>query len=341
MKISARMLIPLDLMFPMLLSLGGCGCGFDCNNSDSDNDNNNPAQLTLGFSDSIPEDLKEVVIEVDSITFQRSGADDVVVDTFTIPGLNLTDADTFQVDLLDYPGFAQLKVITDLELDAANYPALLIDIVANGINSSYVLEADDTEKPITVDGGILTLDGGMQLSSGNQAFTVEFSLAQSLQLQTNDEYLLATDGIRIENNSTDAVLSGSIASSLFDTASDCAAKPDPEDGNRVYLYEGIGLSTDDLADVFTTGSSITPPDTAVAPFAVASLTKVISTGNWVYAFGYVPAGDYTMAFSCNTAEDDAVEYNGLEIPLPTDQVYSLTLSESENAVCNLAEGASC
>jgi len=36
-----------------------------------------------------------------------------------------------------------------------------------------------------------------------------------------------------------------------------------------------------------------------------------------------------------------VEYNGLVIPLPEDQVYELTLSESERAQCNLAEGASC
>ena len=62
-------------------SIGGCGCGFDCNNGDN---NDEPAKLSLGFSDSAPEDLKQVVIEVDSITFRRSGAQDVVVDSFTI-----------------------------------------------------------------------------------------------------------------------------------------------------------------------------------------------------------------------------------------------------------------
>jgi hypothetical protein len=48
-----------------------------------------------------------------------------------------------------------------------------------------------------------------------------------------------------------------------------------------------------------------------------------------------------MAFSCNTATDNAVNWNDLTIPLPVDQVYKLTLSDGDNAVCNIAEGASC
>ena len=335
MKFPAKALV---LLF-LLLSLGGC-CGFDCNNDD---DNKNPALLTLGFSDSIPEDLKEVVIEVDSITFQRTGAEDVVVETFTIPEQNITNAEFFSIDLLKYPGFAQLKVITDFQISAATYSAVVIKIIANGINSSYVLEADDTEKAITIGNGSgnLSLDG-MSLFSGKQAFTVEFSLAQALQLQLDGRYLLATDGVRIENNTTAARRSGSIEKSLFNTETICAEKSDPEVGNRVYLYEGNAFSTNDLlADVFTSDSNPVPPDIAVAPFAVASLSKVASTGNWVYAFGYVPAGDYTMAFSCNTATDNAVNWNDLTIPLPVDQVYKLTLSDGDNAVCNIAEGASC
>ncbi len=92
--------------------LGGCSCGFDCNNEDSQG----TTVLSLGFSDALPEDLKQVVLEVDSIAFRRTGADDVVVDSFTIPALGLVSADTFQVDLLLYRGRNQLEVITDLEL---------------------------------------------------------------------------------------------------------------------------------------------------------------------------------------------------------------------------------
>ena len=46
------------------LSLGGCSCGFDCTNEDT----RGITQLTLGLSDALPEDLKQVVLEIDSIS---------------------------------------------------------------------------------------------------------------------------------------------------------------------------------------------------------------------------------------------------------------------------------
>jgi len=332
MRISLTMLFPAALLVFLILYLGACSCGFDCNSDDDTNSNGDPALLTLGFSDSLPEDLKEVVIEVDSISFRRSGAAAVVVNTFTFGGVN---TQTFKVDLLKYPGANQLVVIEDLELDAGTYE-VSIDILDGGVNNSNVQEANDLRKALSVSGGVLTLPG-MQLSSGNQAFTVEFGLAQALQYQTaTATYLLATNGIRIENNLTAATLSGQIDSTLFDTVSPCSAKNPPTSGNRVYLYKGIDL-TQDLADVFTSASVPTPPADALAPFAVASL----NTTTRAYDFGFLPAGDYTLAFACDTANDDAVVWNDLVIPLPIDQRYPITLSRGERAVCNLDEGASC
>lgn len=332
MRISLTMLFPAALLVCLILSLGACSCGFDCNRNDDTNSNGDPALLTLGFSDSLPEDLKEVVIEVASISFRRSGAAAVVVDTFTFGGV---DTQTFKVDLLKYPGVNQLVVIEDLELDAGTYE-VSIDILGGGVNNSNVQEADDVRKALTVSGGVLTLPG-MQLASGNQAFTVEFGLAQALQYQTATEtYLLAPNGIRIENNLTAATLSGQIDSTLFDTVLPCSEKNPPTSGNRVYLYKGIDLAQD-LADVFTSASVPTPPGNALAPFAVASLNATTRT----YDFGFLPAGDYTLAFACDTANDDAVVWNDLVIPLPIDQIYPITLSRGERAVCDLDEDASC
>lgn len=336
MRRSPKLLLASLLLTPLALSLPGCGCGFDCN---SGNNNDEPTSLTLGFSDSLPEDLKEVVIEVDAITLQRSGAADVVIDTFTIDGLNLEDVDSFQVDLLQYRGVAQLVVLEDLELDSGTYSAIAITILDGDINNSYVREDDDSLEQINVSGNLLL--PGMQLSSGEQEFTVEFGLAQSLRIQTSGTYLLGNDGIRVENTVTSAKLSGQVDTDLFDTVSPCDEKSDPEKGNRLYLYEGQGLSTANLADVFTSSSGNSVPDDAIAPFAVASLTQNSSTGNWDYAFGYLPAGDYSMVFACNTEDDDAVDFDDLVIPQPEDQVYEITLSEQENASCNVSDAASC
>jgi hypothetical protein len=337
MKITLKYLAILPLAALMLATLGGCSCGFDCNNDRDDN----PTSLTLGLSDQDFEDLKQVVIEVDRITFRRTGVDDVVVDTFTIDQLDLVDVDSFQIDLLDYQGLNQLLVIEDLELRSGSYSALNITILGNDINNSYVQESDDTIRAITVSGGALSL-AGPDFPRGNQVFTVEFSLPQALQYQESaGSYRLTTDGVRVMDNATAASLAGRVDTSLFDTAAPCDAKTDPESGNRIYLYADSGIDADNLADVYTSASATDVPANKRAPYAVASLARDTLTGGWQYSFGYIDAGDYTMAFSCNAAADDPVNYDGITIPLPDDQLYNIRLDEGERAVCDLAPDASC
>lgn len=327
------------LVTPLLASTSGCGCGFDCNNGNNNNDS--PALLSLGLSDSLPEDLKQVVIEVDSITLQRSGAADVVIEQFTIDDPNGPASDTFQVDLLDYQGRNQLIVISDLELDSDTYSGISIAIVDEDINNSFVQEADDSIKILSATGSAISAPG-MTLDSGTQQFTVEFGLAQSLQYRSGDDsYLLTNNGVRTEDNAVAASLSGRVDRDLFDSVSPCDEKTDPESGNRVYLYQGQGLTDGQLGDVFNSGSSAEVPDNTIAPFAVASMAEDALTGIWQYAFGFLPADDYTLAFSCDTADDDSTDFDDLTIALPTGQVYEISLGEAETAVCDLTTDANC
>lgn len=334
-----RLLMPASVcvLIALPLLLGGCSCGFDCNNEDS---NATPTVLTLGISDALPEDLKQVVIEVDSITFSRTGADDVVVDSFTIPALGLSSADTFQVDLLQYRGRNQLQVITDLELTPATYSQVRITVLGGDVNRSYVQEEDDTLRELNVSGGVLVISGAT-FARSDQAYTVEFNLAQSLQVDTGQRYLMTADGIRLEDNSTAASLSGRVDSSLFDLEPPCSDKEDPTEGNRIYLYEGTPASDERLGDVFRSSSATPVPANVVAPFAVATLVLNDLTANWEYAFGFLPAGDYTLAFACNTAADNSVDYDDLLVPEPADQTYSLTLTEGDTTVCDVTSSASC
>lgn len=332
----ALLALPLSLL---LLSSTGCGCGFDCNNGN--NRNNGPALLTLGFSDSLPEDLKQVVIEVDRITLRRSGGDDVVVEQFSPGDPNGPATDSFQVDLLDYQGRNQLLVISELEVDPVSYSEIAITVLDGDVNRSFVQESDDSLKAVTISGSQLSAPG-MSLDAGSERYTVEFGLAQSLRYrEASDDYLLDNTGIRTEDNATAASLSGRVARELFDTASPCDEKIDPEAGNRVYIYAGQGLATESLADVYTDASSTPVPPDSVAPFAVASMAEDALTGIWQYAFGFLPPGDYTMAFACDTQQDDPVEFDQLSVPLPTGQVYEITLGEAEIAVCDLDTDADC
>lgn len=325
------------LLLSGTLFLGGCSCGFDCNNDDS----RGTTVLTLGFSDALPEDLKQVVIEVDSISFRRIGAEDVVVDSFTIPSLGLASVDTFQVDLLQYRGRNQLEVISDLELESRTYSEIRISVLGGDVNRSYVQLEDDTLVPLSASGGVLVVPGAT-FARSDQAYTVEFSLAQSLRAEASaSRYLMSATGIRLENNATASSLSGRVDSSLFDSVAPCSEKDVPTQGNRLYLYQGSPAAGSRLGDVFTSNSSTPIPADVRQPFAVASLVLNSLTANWEYVFGFLPAGDYTLAFACNTAADDSVNYNDLVVPQPSDQVYPITLEEGATLVCDVTESGSC
>nr|MBP6701631.1 hypothetical protein [Halioglobus sp.] len=109
----------------------------------------------------------------------------------------------------------------------------------------------------------------------------------------------------------------------------------------VYLYRGSPQSGKRLGDVFNSNSATSVPSDVLAPFAVASLVQNALTANWEYVFGFLPAGDYTLAFACNTAADDSVNYDGLVVPQPTGQVYPVTLATGGALVCDLTPSGKC
>jgi hypothetical protein len=232
-------------------------------------------------------------------------------------------------------------VSRDLEAGAQSYNSVRLEILDGDINRSFVQESDDTLKPVNLAGSALSLPG-VTLEPGDGAITITFGLAQALQFrQGSDDYLLAKDGIRVQDSATSSSLTGRVDSALFDTEAPCDAKPDPETGNRIYLYEGTGLGAGQAGDVFTSASTIEIPEGTAAPFAVATLSADTLTGNWQYALGFLAAGDYTLAFSCDAEDDDAVDYDGIQVPLPDNQVFELTLGENASAVCDLEPGGSC
>jgi uncharacterized protein DUF4382 len=333
---SIRRLVLLPLL-AALAGLSGCGsCGFDCS---SDDDNNSPTIFSLGFSDASVESLNRVVIEVDQIALRGEGVPDVVIDRFSIEQLDIVDAETFQINLLDYRGRNQLTVIENLELERGNYSTLDISLLDNDRNFSFVEESNGLVALLNGPVGGLSIEA-FTLTAGSQVYTVEFGLAQALQAQDDESYLLSTDGVRVENSASSASITGRVAIEFFDTGAPCDSKEEPTSGNRVYLYSGTAEAST-LGDIFTAASANTVPAGTVAPFAAATMVQNSLTGNWEYAFGYVPAGDYTLVFSCALEGDDPVNFDGLQLPLPSGQIYSISLGPGELLLCDLTEDGSC
>lgn len=321
---------------PLFLSLGGCPCGFDCDRDDN-NASDEPSIFTLGMSATAIENIERIVVEVDSITLRRADSEDVVIETFTIDQLNLVESPSFQIDLLSYRGIQQLEVLEDLEITAGSYSEVLLTIIDGDINNSFVEDANGVMAVLNGSSSQLSLPG-FRVSSGNELLTIEFNLGLALQFVSSDSgYLLGVGGARIVDNDVDSSIFGSVESSLFDTVSPCDSKTDPLLGNLVYLYTGNNLSANVLADVYTSDSSADIDSDAVAPYSVTALVANNLTGAYEYAFGFLPEGDYTLAFSCNALNDNSVEFDGITIPLPSEQPYEISLPADEQFECDFED----
>jgi hypothetical protein len=322
----------------ILGALQACNsCGFDCDRDDGVT----TGTLSLGFSDAPLDDASEVVFTVDTITLSGSDVTAVVVDTFTIADQGITDADTFSIDLLSYRGLNQLVVISDLELDIGSYSALVLGILDGDVNNSYVLD-DEGQKVLNASSESSLSLPGLTVAAGSQSYTVEFSLGQSLLYDSSaDSYEITTQGVRVEDNAEAATLTGSVDSTLFDLEEPCLSKTDPLAGNRVYLYAGTSLDTTQLADVHTSASSTAVPTAAIAPYETSTLLENKTFGRWEFVFGFIPAGDYTLVFSCEAEDDNPVDYDGFGVPSPSGQVYEISLSAETTSNCDMAVDATC
>ena len=303
------------------------GCGGNGLGSGTDAEAN--TDLTIGISDAPVESANEVVIEIESIRLQRAG-EDVIFETFT------GDQETITVDLLDYQGSAQLTLINSEEVPTGDYTDFILEINDNGIEESYLLDDEGVQHSINVPSGNLRL-GSFSLTDGdNESLIIEFNLRKALAERPGsspDGFNLKPRGVRLVNDRDLSTLSGTVDSDLFDTDDSCSDKTDPTVGNVVYLYQGHNLDVASLGDVFDPDEE--PDATLQNPFEAVTVTQNDQTLDWEYEFGFLEAGNYTLAFSCNAEGDNPELLDELEIPLPVEQVIQITLEENQNAACDL------
>ena len=53
-----------------------------------------------------------------------------------------------------------------------------------------------------------------------------------------------------------------------------------------------------------------------------------------YVIGYLPAGDYTLAFSCDATVDNPEVDDGIMIPSPEDEFFEVSTSPGDRWSCD-------
>ena len=311
----------LSLLIPVAL-LSACG--------DSDDDVASTSTFSLAVSDAPVDNLSAVVVCFNEIQLKSSGDDIVftVGDGEAIEANDLClDSDeqvipnTVGIDLMEYTGSDSINLVAGTVIEAGDYSQLRL-VMSDG---SYGIDSDTEEKiPVSVPSNELKLDGFSATVGGVVDFTLEFDLRKSMTNPVGQTgYFLKPRGVRLVDNSEVGHITGTVAETLLtDNQESHGCIFAPEDLTTsvasVYLYTGADLDIATLAD--NGGDEDNQP--------LAS-TTVAFDGAQTYNFeiGFVNAGDYTIAVSCDISDDPEGEDELVFI-----EAKNVTVIESNTAV---------
>ncbi|EGR0788546.1 DUF4382 domain-containing protein [Vibrio vulnificus] len=294
-------------------TLLGCGGG----------DGEQTASVSFYVSDA-PVDKASSV----SISFSMVELVDDEGNSFFLDVIPSTGLDYQTVDLMEYQGENSQLIVSTQPVPVGSYKELILHVTnENGVN--YVID-ENGQQPLKQPSNKLKLGSFDVTSEAVQLYTIEFDLRQSLvmrgNLGSNNGYILKPHGVSIVSNASAVSISGNVDDNLLTGDESCTA----DSQAFIYLYEGEGHDSANLIDLVDEDdpefdSQNPVPENAVKPIASAGLDE-----NNNYAFGFLNAGTYTVAFSCNAGDDNPIQYDGTAIPLPTGQVGTTTLAAGEN-----------
>ena len=250
--------------------------------------------ISLGVSDGPVREAKKVCITFTEIEL-KSGSNT------TTPDLGGPQT----VNLLDFQGDQSTVILGNAEVEAGEYQWMRLGIDAvmggsGGVNddgtdacadgASYMVMKDESLHnlyvPSSAQNGLKLVGGFTVPVNGSASFTAEWDLMRSITApQGLDPDVVMKPVIRLVNNVEVGTLTGLVATELA-TAAAC----DPS----VYVFDA-----DPESEEFD-------PNDAVATAMVYERTNDDGSVEWHYTVGFLLAGDYEAAFTCNGTDFEPV-----------------------------------
>jgi len=280
------------------------------------------ASLTIGVTDSPIDEASRVIIEFNGVTLKGvgDGSPSIVIE-FNQPKV---------IDLLSLQGSNSQLLLDAAPVPSGDYQWIRLQVTADGIYTppaagdfdghgvgSY-LERDNgsggTEKiPLKVPSGSqsgLKLVGNFTASDkGETAFTIDFDLRQMINgpfLPGASEYYELLPEMRMIDTEAGGHISGFIDPSLLEDNVGClGSQPEDLEGVSVYVFYAMAI----VDDIQSNSGPIT--------------TALVSYENdaYKYAFGFMEAGEYKLALSCDAELDNSNQNDDIVFLSEIDQVF--------------------
>jgi hypothetical protein len=217
-------------------------------------------------------------------------------------------------NLLDLQGTHAATLLPDMEVPAGQYNWLRLHI-DGGFPDSFVVTHEGGSVDLFVPGqqsGMQTNSRHIQLVSGfvvpaggRADFTLDVDLRRALTKPAGTDHYLLRPALRLTDNTTTGSISGIVDDALVMT-DDCTNDIANDRGVAVYLYQGNDAITGDVW-IDEQGEPIGNNN----PITTANVSMAIDTGLFSYSIGFVTAGDYTVALTCQALDDMPDESNAI------------------------------
>lgn len=254
----------------MALGLTACGGGSGSSSDDS-------GTLSLGLTDAPVDGATSVVVQFDGIEIQPADGERVTFD-FDSPR---------QIDLLDLQGTASTALLEDETVPAGDYAWMRLMVTATQQSPDSYIDLSTGQHSLFIPSGGntgLKLVQGFTVPANDSAnFTIDFDVRKSVHKpgQSGQDYILRPT-LRLVDNTEVGHIRGTVDQTAASTEGCSAA---------AYVYAGADVTPDDEGS-----------DTAPVASALVELDD--ATGEYTFMVGYLTAGEYTVAWTCDADQDE-------------------------------------
>ena len=285
------------------------------------------AMMRLSVADAPPADgAPHVVVVFTGVELTGNGGNPVTI-TFATPK---------SIDLVTQSGTASAELF-DQPIPPGSYGQVRLMVSADGnADDSYIVLADGSMHGLIIPSGDQTglklVSGFTVPSSGVVDYTIDFDLRQAITCPPGQgPACLLKPALRLVDNTTVGNIQGQITSTL---PSGCTP--------GVYLYAGTVTRPEDM-------NSSAPSTDTNQPLA-SKVPIATSTPPYYYQFTFLAPGTYTVAFTCQAADDNPAQADSSVILIPVattavtanaTQTVNITLGAIQGAVSSSLVTASC
>lgn len=267
-----------------ILAMSGCG-------GDNSAAGSNPktAEFTLALTDGPVDSATAVVIELTGVSIKPKDGEVIEV-AFEAPK---------SIDLLQLQDGVVTDLIAGMTLEPGeyNWVQLHVNALKDDVLDSYVEFEDGTQVelhlPAESEHGLRVARHFTLAEDEAATFTIDFNLRKSLIHRA--QHVLLKPVLHMVPNHRAGHLHGDLDAALV---TELCADPSVELG-AVYVYAGADATPTDV-----NGSEADP--------IASALVKLSPKGEYHYRVGFLEAGEYTVAYTCDAASDNPDEVNELQ-----------------------------